>query len=159
LSYQPSTFTISDESLRKRDRNLLWGLLFSLLLAAVIVAGHYRYPETYNDVLLWSVVGFVVIGNLVNYYRHRRYLRLIRDHRIQVHEGRIEFWTGGAKTELAMGDIAGVFLYRRGRGLGHLQIRLKSNRGIRLEGYGDLQGLADAITRQLPKAHVAEHGT
>lgn len=156
LAAIPQTFTVSAESIAKRKKNILLGGVFSLLLAAVVVAGNARYPQTYNDVLLWSVLGFVLIGNLVNYYRHRRYLRLIRDHRVDVYPGRVEFWAGGEKSVLDIGDIAGMYLYRRRGTLRHIQVRLKSNRGIRLEGYGDAEGLARAIAAQLPKAHVVD---
>jgi hypothetical protein len=150
------TFTIDEGSLAQRKRNILLGLFFSLVLALVIALGHYRYPETYNDVLLWSVIGFVGIGNLVNWLRHRRYVRLIRDHRIEVHPGRVEFWTKGEKSVLDVGDIAALTLYRRRGTLRHIQVRLKNNRGIRLEGYRDLDRLADLLAGQIPKAHVVE---
>jgi hypothetical protein len=156
LASTPQTFRIAPESIAKRKKNILLGAVFSLLLAAAVIAGNARYPQTYNDVLLWSVVGFVLIGNLVNYYRHRRYLRLIRDHRVDVYQGRVEFWTGGEKTVLRVGDIAGLFVYRSRGALRHIQVRLKNNRGIRLEGYGDAEGLARAIAGQLPKAHVVD---
>jgi hypothetical protein len=156
LDSSPQTFTISPDSIAKRKKNILLGGVLSLLLAAAAVAGNLRYPQTYNDVLLWSVLGFVLIGNLVNYYRHRRYLRLIQDHRVDVYPGRIEFWTGGEKSVLDTGDIAGLFLYRSRGELKHIQVRLKSNRGIRLEGYGGLEDMAGAIAKQLPKAHVVD---
>jgi hypothetical protein len=156
LTAKPQTFTISPDSVAKRKRGILLGGVFSLLLAAAVVAGNARYPQTYNDVLLWSVLGFVLIANLVNYYRHRRYLRLIRDHRVDVYPGRIEFWTHGEKSVLDVSDIAGLFLHRSRGVLRHSQLRLRNNRGIRLEGYGDAEGLARAIAGQLPQGHVVD---
>jgi hypothetical protein len=156
MSEPSSTFDIGPESIEKRRKNILLGGVFSLLLAILVVFGHARYPQTYNDVLLWSVLGFVVLGNLVNYYRHRRYLRLIRDHHVDIFPGRIEFWTGDQKSVLDIGDIAGVFLYRKKGVLGHIQIRLKSDRGIRLEDYRELERMAQSIAEQLPKEHVVD---
>jgi hypothetical protein len=156
MSQPDSTYRISRASIAQRRKNLLWSALLSLVLVLVISFGHSRYPETYNDVLLWSIVGFVVLANLVNYVRHRRYLRLIRDHRIEVYPGKLAFWTGGEKTILPIGDIAALALYRKGPALRHIQVRLKNNRGIRLEGYEDLEGLAHRLSEQVPQAHVID---
>lgn len=147
-------FTIGEDGLQARGRNILYGAGLSLLLALLVAWGHMSYPETYNDVLLWSVIGFVVLANLVNYVRHRRYLRLARDHRLEVCQGRIRFSAAGDVSELDVKDIAAVNLYRGKKGMRHIQIRLKNNRGIRLEGYRDMEGLAAAVTDQVPKAHV-----
>jgi len=151
-----NVFVIGSEALEQRNRNILWGAGFSLILAAVIAVGHYRYPETYNDVLLWSVVGFVILANLVNLLRHLRYLRLVKTHRVEVHAGLLRFWTGPDKSELNLSDVAQVNLFRKKGVLQHLQIRLKNNRGIRLEGYQDLERLAGLLTEQIPKAHVVD---
>lgn len=151
-------FTISPESIRKRNKNILWGGLFSMLLAAVVIYGHSQSPDKYNQTLLWSVVGFVVLGNLVNLYRHLRYLRLIRNHHLEVHPGSVQFWTGGEKTELDLKDVAGLFIYRKRGALEHIQVRLKNNRGIRLEGYGDLEQLAAELGKDLPEGHVVDKG-
>ncbi len=156
MAMTPQTFTISPESITKRNKNVLLGGFFSLLLAAVVMAGHISDPQTYNSVLLWSVLGFAVIANLVNYYQHWRYVRRIQDHRIEVYPGRVEFWTGGEKSVLDIGDIAGLFLYRSRGVLRHIQVRLTNNRGIRLEGYADAEGLARAIAGQLPKEHLVD---
>ena len=58
-------YSISKASLQTRKNNIFLGALFSLVLVVVITAGHYQYPETYNDMLFWSVIVAVVIGNLV----------------------------------------------------------------------------------------------
>lgn len=151
-----SVFTISDVTLKPRVRNILWGAGLSLVLIAVITFGHVRYPETYNDVLLWSVVGFVLIANLVNVFRYRRYIRLIRDHRVELHSGQVQFWTNGEKSELALSDVAVMNLFRRRDRLRHIQLRLKNNRGIRLEGYDDMDRLATALREQIPAAQVVD---
>lgn len=155
-STDDNTFVISQETLALRNRNLLWGVGLSLILAALIAFGHYRYPQTYNDVLLWSVVGFVILANLVNFVRHLRYRRLVKSHRVEVHPGILRFWTGPDKTELDLNDIAALRLFRNKGGLGHIQILLKNDRGIRLEGYRDLDRLATLLLEQVPKAHVVD---
>jgi len=149
-------FTITEQFLADRSRNILWGGALSLVLVAAIAFGRYRYPETYNDVLLWSVVAFVIGANLINYLRHRRYLRLIRDHVVEVRPGKLRFLTGAEESELDLNDVALVNLFRRMGVLRHIQIRLENNRGIRLEGYGDLERLAGLLAEQVPKAHVVE---
>lgn len=156
MTEKKNVFSIAEQSLDKKRKNILWGGALSLVLVASILFGHYRYPETYNDVLLWSVVLFVIGANFVNYLRHRRYLRLIRDHRVEVLSGKLRFRTGTEVSELDLSDIVLVNLFRRKGILRHIQIRLKNNRGIRLEGYGDLEGMAALLTEQVPRAHVVE---
>lgn len=151
-----NVFVIDEASLAQRRRNIAWGAGFSLILAAVIAVGNYRYPETYNDVLLWSVVGFVILANLIGYLRHWRYVRLVRDHRIEVYPGSVRFWTGPEKTQLALDDVAMMNLFRKKGALQHIQLRLKNNRGIRLEGYRDIERLAALLAEQLPKSHLVD---
>lgn len=155
-SVNDSIFAISGEALEQRSRNILWGAGFSLAFAALITFGHYRYPQTYNDLLLWSVVGFLAIANLVNFLRHRRYLRLVRDHRVEVHPGTLRFRTGTEHSELDLNDVAAINLFRRKNVLRHIQLILKNNRGIRLEGYRDLERLAERLSEQVPAAHVVQ---
>jgi hypothetical protein len=151
-----NVFTIGEHALERRSKNILWGAVLSLVLVVLIAFGNYRYPETYNDVLLWSAVAFVVGANLINYLRHRRYLRLIQDHRVEVLAGKVQFRTGDELSELDIGDIALVNLFRRKGTLNHIQLRLRNNRGIRLEGYGELERLAALLAEQVPEAHVVE---
>jgi hypothetical protein len=148
-----STFSISEVSLRRRTQNVLYGAGLSLLLVLLVGWGHFEQPQTYNDVLLWSVVGFVVLANAIGYFRHRRYLRRARQHRLEVGPRRIRFRTGADLSELSMADIAAVTIHRRGTHIGHIQIARTDNRGIRLEGYDDIDGLAAALKAQVPAAH------
>jgi len=151
-------FVIGDAEIRKRKKNVLLGGILTLPLAGVLAVQEHISPEAYNDALLWSIVGFVVLANVVNYYRHRRYLRLVQTHRLEVHPGKVQFWTAGESSELDVTDIAGVVFFRKRRVLQHIQIRLKSNRGIRLEGYDDLETLGRLITEQIPSEHVNDSG-
>ncbi len=147
-------YTISKISLQIRKKNILWGALFSLVLVSAIIAGHLQYPETYNDVLLWSVAFFVVLGNLINYYRYRRYLHMIKDHRIEIDGDKVLFCTGNEKSVLEVADIAALTFYRKKGKVEHIQLKLRNNRGIRLESYENLEQLGQAIANRIPKEHV-----
>ena len=147
-------YSISKTSLQARKRNIFLSVLFSLILVAVVTAGHLQDPETYNDMFFWSVIIVVIIGNLVNYYRHRRYLRLVEDHRIEIVGNEVSFFTGPDKTTLNIKDIATLTFYRRKGQVEHIQLKLRNNRGIRLEGYNDLQRLGVAIADRIPREQV-----
>jgi len=147
-------YTISETSLETRRKNILLSVLLSLVLAAVITAGHFQYPETYNDIFFWSVIILVAIGNIVNYYRYRRYLRLVKDHRIEIDGNEVSFITGTEKSVLDTREIVALTFYRNKGQVGHIQLKLKNNRGIRLEGYADLEQLGGAIADRIPKEQV-----
>ena len=144
-------YSISETSLQTRKKNIFLGALLSLALAAVTIAGHIQYPELYNDMFLWSVIIAVGVGNLANYYRHRRYLRLIKDHRIEIDGNEVSFFTGNEKSVLDTREIVTLTFYRRKGQVEHIQLKLKNNRGIRLEGYADLEQLGGDIADQIPK--------
>ena len=147
-------YSISETSLQTRKKNIFLGALLSLVLAAIITAGHYQYPKIYTDVFFWSVIIFVVIGNLFNYYRYRRYLRLVKDHRIEIGEDEVSFFTGTDKSVLHTKDIVALTFYRRKGEVEHIQLKLRNGRGIRLEGYTDLEQLGGAIADLIPKELV-----
>ena len=149
-----TTFKISEASLAIRKRNILLGALFSVVLVAIIVSGHMHSPQTYNEVLLWSMVGFLGIGNLVNYYRYRRYMRRVKNHRLEVTRKSVDFWTEGEKSVMRFDKVAALVKHRRRGKLSHLQIKLRNNRGIRLEGYESMEDLSECLEEHIPKAHV-----
>jgi hypothetical protein len=147
-------YSISETSLKTRQKNILLGVLLSLLLAAVVTFGHIQDPETYNDMLLWSVISVVVVANLVNYYRHRRYLRLVENHRIEIDGNEVSFITGTDKSVLDTNEIVSLTFYRRKGQVEHIQLKLRNKRGIRLEGYAALEQLGAAIADRIPKEQV-----
>lgn len=147
-------YSISETSIGDRKKNILQGGLLSLILAAVITAGHIQHPETYNDLFFWSVIIAVVLGNLINYYRYRRYLHLARDHRIEINGDNISFFTGDEKSVLNSKKIVALTFYRKKGQVGHIQLKLANNRGIRLEGYADLEQMGNAIADRIPKEQV-----
>ena len=148
------SYTISETSLQTRKKNIILGALFSLALAAVVTTGHSQYPETYNVMFFWSVIIVVVVANLVNFYHYRRYLRLVKDHRIEIDGNEISFFTGTEKSVLNVKEIVALTFYRRKGQVKHIQLKLKNNRGIRLEGYTDLEQLGGVIADRIPKEQV-----
>jgi len=148
-----SEFRISAKALRRRARNQVYAAGLSLLLALLIIWAHGEQPQTYNDVLLWSVLGFVVLANGVGYARHRRYRRLARCHRLRVAGPQVHFDTGTGHSVLHRADIAAIRVYRNRGRIGHIQVRRTDNRGIRLEDYDDMEALAAALRPLVPAAH------
>lgn len=134
----------------QRRRNNGLGLALSLLLVAIIVYQNHNYPAQYNDVLLWSVVGFVIAANLISYYRFRRYLKRSAGHFLELADGQLRFSTAGEVSSLELNQIAAMRVFRRGARVSHVQLLLTTNRGIRLEGYEEMEGLVAALTRRLP---------
>ncbi len=150
-------FTIGEEQVRLRKRRAALGFFFAACLTAVILVLNRRDPRSYNEVLTWSVVGFLGVFSIVFFFRHLRYLRLARDHWLEISDGRLRFHTRGSDTELDLrDDVAAVRHFRHRQQLRHLQIILKNNRGIRLESYDDLEGLAKALADQMEPANPAE---
>ena len=96
----------------------------------------------------------VIVGNLVNYYRYRRYLRLVEDHRIEIGDDEVSFFTGTDKSVLDTKEIVALTFYRRKGQVEHIQLKLRNGRGIRLEGYADLEQLGGAIADRIPKELV-----
>ena len=158
MSVNHPRFTISPDSLRERSRNIAYGLVLSIGMALVVYWGHIQFPKSFNNILLVSVILFLVAANLINYVRHRRYLRLTKDHWIQIQPERVRFHAAGTITELDLEDVAAVNVYRRRGAPRHVQIKRKDNRGIRLEGYGDMEGLVKALRARIPAAHVTDRG-
>jgi hypothetical protein len=134
----PMPYYISKTSLQSRKKNIFLSALLSLVLTVIVTTGHLQDPETYNDMFFWSVIIVVVVGNAVNYYRYRRYLRLVEDHRIEIVGDEVSFFTGTDKSVLNINDIATLTYFRRKGQVEHIQLKLRNNRGIRLEGYNPL---------------------
>ncbi len=150
---QGAVFRVGADALRRRSRNQAVGAVLSLLLAAVIVLAHGQHPETYNDVLLWSVLGFLVLINVIGYARHRRYRRLAVRHLLRIGDAEVHFETGDGRSVLHRGDIAAIRVFRRRGRIRHIQIMRTDDRGIRLEDYENMMGLADALKPLVPSAH------
>jgi hypothetical protein len=147
-------WTIGTGERALRRRNIAWGLLLSLLLAAMVAFLNQRDPQQYNEVLLWSVVGFVALANLVNYLRYRRWLRRSAEHSLELRDDRLRFSTADEESVLELDQVTALRVFRRSGQLRHIQLLLPNNRGIRLEGYDDLDGLLRALSERLPAAKI-----
>jgi hypothetical protein len=145
-----AVFRISPGGLHRRTRHQIAAAGLGLLLAVLIFWAHGAQPQTYNEVLLWSVVGFVLLINVVGYARHRRYRRLARRHLLRVTGSEVRFETGDRRSVLHRVDIATIRVFRKRGGIGHIQIRRTDDRGIRLEDYDDMERLAAALKPLVP---------
>ena len=148
-------FKIAEEEIHKRSKNIKIGAFFAGLLVIFIAYNNNQYPEKYNDVLFWSIMGFIILANFIGYLRYLRYLRMVKDHWIEVLPGQLQFHSNGDISELDITDIAALNFYPKKRALQHIQIKLKNNRGIRLEGYEDINALGNLLSEQVPKAHIS----
>ena len=141
-------YTISETSLQTRKNNVFLGALFSLGLAVV------EKPDPERRERADSPPRARRVGNLVNYYHYRRYLRRVENHRIEIAIDKISFITGSEKSVLDSKDIVALTFYRRKGQIAHIQLKLRNNRGIRLEGYTGLEQLGGAIADMIPGEQV-----
>ena len=79
---------------------------------------------------------------------------LVKDHRIEICDDEVLFFTGTDKSVLHTKEIVALTFYRRKGEVEHIQLKLRNGRGIRLEGYTDLEQLGDAIADLIPKELV-----
>jgi hypothetical protein len=150
-------FRIGQTELKKRSKNIKMGAFFAAVLVLFIAYHNNQYPAKYNDVLFWSIMGFIILANLVGYYRYRRYLNRVKEHWIEILPNCLQFHTHGDVSELNISDITALYFYRHKKILQHIQIKLKNNRGIRLEGYDDLETLGNLLSEQIPSAHISDN--
>ncbi len=143
-------FEISRQEGRRRWRGVGWGILFSSAMIAVVAYDYQQDPQPSLRALLWSVSIVLLLANLGNLFFLLRYLRKIRDHHVELAAGRLRFVTGGDCSELDLAQVTTIRLFKRWGKLQHIQLVLRNNRGIRLEGYQDLQRLAERLQDALP---------
>jgi hypothetical protein len=148
-------FEIGKVELQKRSKNIKIGGFFAAVLVIFIVYNNFQYPEKYNDVLYYSIMGFIILANLIGYYRYRRYLNMVKNHWLEVHPKQLQFYTKGEISKLNISDVAALHFYHHKGTLQHIQIKLKNNRGIRLEGYDNINTLGNLLSDQVPKAHIS----
>lgn len=143
-------FVIREGERRHRWIGVGWGLVFSAGLIAVVAFDYQRDPQPSVRGLLWSVIIVLIMANLGNLFFLLRYLQKIRDHHLELEPGKLRFVTGGECSELDLAQVAAIRLFKRWGKLQHIQLLLKNNRGIRLEGYQDLPHLAERLQAELP---------
>jgi hypothetical protein len=143
-------FVVGKEEKRRRWLNVGWGLLFSGAMVIAITVGHEQDPERYSSFLWWSVVWIFGAANLGNLLFLLRYLRTVDDHCIELAPGKLRFLSAGNWSELEFEQVSALRLFRSRGKLRHIQLLLKNRRGIRLEGYQDLDRLAQCLQDALP---------
>jgi len=143
-------FVVGKDEKRRHWTNAGWGALFSAAMVVAVSFGHQQDPERYSSFLFWSVASIVTTLNLVNLIFLLRYLRAIGDHCLEVLPGKLRFLTAGKCSELEFEQVTALRLFRRRGELRHIQLLLRNNRGIRLEGYQDLERLAQCLQDALP---------
>lgn len=147
-------FIIAPEEKRRRWIRAGWGVLFSTAIIAVVALDHARDPQPSTRALLWSVILVLTVANLGNLFFLLRYLRRMPHHHLELASGRLRFVTADESSELDLGQVAAIRLFRRWGRLQHIQLVLRNSRGIRLEGYRDLQRLADLLQNALPSGKL-----
>jgi hypothetical protein len=147
-------FVIRRDERRQRWIHVGWGLLFSTGMIAVVALDYQQDPQPSARGLLWSVIIVLLMANVGNLFFLLRYLRKIRDHHLELEPGRLRFVTAGESSELDLAQVAAIRLFRRWGKLQHIQLVLRNNRGIRLEGYQDLDRLAVCLQAELPSGTV-----
>ena len=143
-------FVVGKDEKRRRWINAGLGLLFSAAMVVAVTVGQQQDPERYSSFLWWSVVSLLGAANLSNLVFLIRYLRLVDDHCIELVPGKLRFLSAGKWSELDLDQVTALRLFKRWGKLRHIQLLLKNNRGIRLEGYENLGGLADSLQGALP---------
>ena len=143
-------FVVGKDEKRRRWINAGLGLLFSTAMVVAVTVGQQQDPERYSSFLWWSVVSLLGAANLSNLVFLIRYLRLIDDHCIELAPGKLRFLSAGKWSELDLDQVTALRLFKRWGKLRHIQLVLKNNRGIRLEGYENLGRLADSLQSALP---------
>jgi hypothetical protein len=142
-------FRISEAVIRKRNLNTAWGIVFGVALCAITLRGHAVDSDKYNDTLLLSVLGFVILFCLFNLVGHFRYVRNSRKHHLEVGEDRITFVTGADESVLPLSEVALAERQSRLREGPSLMMRLKNKRVVRLVGYERQEDLIALVSQRI----------
>ncbi|MBF0370672.1 MAG: hypothetical protein HQL52_14565 [Magnetococcales bacterium] len=142
-------FQVGKQEISKRNKNIFMGIIYSVGFIAVTAAANSWDSNKYNDMLLLSVIGFVVFSNMINAVLYMNYRTKIKDHRVEVGEKGVTFWTKGVDSMLEVERILKVRFRRRKGALDRVVIDLRNGRHIRLEGYDDLLELGEAVVKLL----------
>ncbi|MBF0453821.1 MAG: hypothetical protein HQL72_03265 [Magnetococcales bacterium] len=140
-------FTIGTAEVVKRRKNIFLGLFFSVGLILLTGLMNGLDAGKYNDLLLASVVFFLVFANIINGFRYIQWLKLIKEHRIEERDGALDFFKGESKSTLKPENIHKIDLQQKKGELVAITIRLNIGNKIRLEGYDDMDGLLAALKK------------
>ncbi len=148
------TFRISEAVIRKRNLSTAWGIVFGVALCVITLRGHAVDSNRYNDTLLVSVVGFVILFCLFNLVGHLRYVRNSRKHHLQLGEDRITFVTGSDQSELLLSEVAFAERQNRRREGPSVMMRLKNKRIVRLAGYERQEDLIALVMEGIARSRT-----
>jgi hypothetical protein len=151
-------FTIGMDEIAKRRKNIFLGLIFSAGL--VVILGYMNGSDStkYNDLLLGSVVFFMVFANIINGFRYLQWLKMITTHRIEPEDGVLHFFKGETKSTLKAENIARIGIKKKQDKLAAITVELNIGNKIRLEGYDDMDGLLTAMKNIVKDDVIFEDG-
>ena len=149
-------FKISQAEVKKREKNILLGVLFSFGLAGALMLGNDTLKITYNSLLLTSIVLFFVFANFFNGLRHLKWKKIIQIHRLEILDDKFIFSKGDEKSTLTPEKIKKIRLKRQNESVRWMIIFLTTGNKIRLEGYDEMDVLAKLIITQLKPEQVVE---
>lgn len=148
-------FYISEAVIRKRHINTAVGIVLGIALCLIALRGNAVDSDRYNDTLLASIVGFVVLFCLFNLLGHIRYTVNSRKHHLEVGEECVTFVTGTKETVLTLSDVALVEQQSRWREGPSLMMRLKNKRIVRLVGYERQEALNALVAQRIARIEAA----
>lgn len=147
-------FKIGQTEVKKREKNIMLGLLFSILFVAIVMLDNDTDRGRYNDFLLASIVLFFLFSNVINGIRHLQWKKMIQVHSIDVLENEIAFLKDTEKTTLKIDQIDTVHLKQRGDLVTRIILKRVNGNKIRLEGYDEMDALAKSIIQQVKPDQV-----
>ena len=147
-------FRIGVAEVKKRQKNILFGLIFTVALVLTLGWANASNAERYNDFLLGSVVIFLVFANFINGFRFYQWTVLIKTHRVELVEEGLAFWKGKEKTFLLPSQVRRVQFKRSGDAVAVVILELATGAKIRLEGYDNMADFAAGIRKLMPPSVV-----
>ena len=149
------TFRISEAVIRRRHLNIVWGIVFGAALCLITLRGHAVNSDKYNDTLLVSVLGFVILFCLFNLAGHVRYVRNSRKHHLEVGDDNVTFVTGADESVLPLTEVAQAEPQSRMREGPSLMMRLKNKRIVRLVGYERQEDLIALVSQRIARVQAS----
>ena len=149
-------FRISEGEIRKRQVNTGLGIVLGVALCVIALQGNAADSQRYNDTLLVSIVGFVIIFCLFNLVAHIRYIVNSRKHHLELGEDCITFVTGTTESVLPLTEVALVEQQSRLREGPSLMLRLKNKRIVRLTGYERQEALIALVSQSIARIQASD---
>lgn len=151
-------FKIGQAEVKKRQINMLLGLLFSVLFVTFINIKNNTDNTRYNDLLFLSVSVFFAFSNVINLGRHIQWKKSIKTHQIEILADSIIFSKDAEKEVLEPEKVAKIDVKRRGEEVKRIIIVLVIGNKIRLEGYNDMNLFAELLAeRTKPRQKLANN--